>query len=88
MCPTSNLCTGAIARLADHPVRRAWEAGVPFSIATDDPGIFGTTIAGEYRLLADTFGFSAADLLAVTRAGLAARFQHTLRGPAATLADR
>ncbi len=87
MCPTSNLCTGSIARLTDHPVRRAWEAGVPFSIATDDPGIFRNTIAGEYRLLADTFGFAADDLLAVTRAGLAARFQPTLRGPAAALAD-
>ncbi len=86
MCLTSNVCTGSIAKIADHPVRRAWEAGASFSVATDDPGIFLATLDGEYRLLAETFGFTNDELEAITRAGLAARFQPVLRGPAKTFA--
>jgi aminodeoxyfutalosine deaminase len=59
---TSNLRTGAIARLEDHPVRRIFDAGVPVVLNSDDPAMFHTTLVGEYELAARAFGFSRAEI--------------------------
>ena len=50
ICITSNLVTGVVKRLEDHPVRRLYDAGVPIVLNTDDPAMFACTLAGEYRL--------------------------------------
>lgn len=62
VCPTSNLRTGAVARIDDHPLRRLFDAGVTVTINTDDPTFFSTTLNDEYRLAARTFGFNAGEL--------------------------
>jgi aminodeoxyfutalosine deaminase len=59
---TSNLATGVVRRLEEHPVRRLYDAGVPITLNTDDPAMFGSTLVGEYRLAARRFGFSEAEL--------------------------
>lgn len=61
---TSNLATGVVPSLADHPVRRLYEAGVPLTLNTDDPGIFGTTLSREFELAA-RLGFGEPDLRAI-----------------------
>jgi adenosine deaminase len=48
VCLGSNLDTGAIATLADHPLPRWWRAGVPVALSTDDPAVHGLTLADEY----------------------------------------
>ncbi len=65
LCPVSNVRTGIIASLAAHPVRRYFERGLALSVNTDDPQMFGTRLADEYRLLADVFGFTAAEIRAL-----------------------
>ena len=50
ICITSNLRTGAVASLKDHPVRRLYDAGVPIILNTDDPALFDCTLTGEYEL--------------------------------------
>ena len=67
VCPTSNVATGAVASLADHPLPRLAAAGVACSISTDDPAMFGTDLSREYELAAG-LGVSPADAF---RAGLA-----------------
>ena len=62
ICLTSNLVTGVVERLEDHPVRRLFDAGVPITLSTDDPAMFGCTLLGEYRLAAGQFGFNQAEL--------------------------
>lgn len=62
VCPTSNVCTGAVPSLAAHPLRRLYDAGVRITINTDDPIFFHTTMNAEYMLAAHRFGFSAAEL--------------------------
>jgi adenosine deaminase len=86
LCPTSNVCTGAVPSMRQHPLAAARAAGIGFSINSDDPGPFGCDVAGEYRLAATEFGYSRDDLLSVSHAALAARFQPKLRGWAAEFA--
>lgn len=62
VCITSNVATGAVESLDAHPVRRLYDAGVPITLNTDDPGIFATTLTGEYELAARQYGFSDDDL--------------------------
>src|SRR5262245_8553540 len=62
ICISSNVATGAVASLADHPVRRIYDAGVPIVLNSDDPAMFGCTLTGEYELARDRFGFSEAEL--------------------------
>ena len=64
VCISSNVCTGAVARLEDHPVRVLYDAGVPITIHTDDPAFFRTTLTREYELAEKMFGLSAAELAA------------------------
>jgi adenosine deaminase len=47
VCPTSNRRIGDISDPEHHPVHRFLERGVPVVIGSDDPGIFGTTLAEE-----------------------------------------
>ena len=61
VCPTSNLRTGAVSRGEAHPLRRMLLAGVRVTLSTDDPGLFGTTLAGEYRRAA-SWGATGAEL--------------------------
>jgi aminodeoxyfutalosine deaminase len=64
VCISSNLCTGAVASLEQHPVGALYQAGVPLTIHTDDPAFFRTTLAREYQLARETFGLPADELAA------------------------
>ena len=66
VCPTSNLATGAVPAGTAHPVRALLAAGVGVTLSTDDPGLFGTTLAREFRRVA-AWGASGAELLACAR---------------------
>ena len=79
MCPTSNVKTGSVPRIEEHPVRLARELGLNFSINSDDPGPFGCSVGSEYELLAQVFGFDGDDFSAIYANSLGARFQPELR---------
>jgi aminodeoxyfutalosine deaminase len=74
VCPTSNVCTGAVPSLAQHPLPALLAAGVPVTLATDDPGMFHTTLNGEYLLCHEQFGLGRAELAGLARAGARAAF--------------
>ncbi len=52
VCPLSNLRTGAVASLAEHPLPRLVAAGVRCSISTDDPAMFDTDLSRDYEAAA------------------------------------
>jgi adenosine deaminase len=79
MCPVSNLKTGSVARIEDHPIRLARDWGLNFSVNTDDPGPFENSMESEYQLLVDLFGFERQDFERIYQNSLAARFQPRLR---------
>ena len=66
---TSNVCTGAVASLNEHPVRKLFDAGVPVILNTDDPALFRCTLQSEYDLAAREFGFSREELAQIAQNG-------------------
>jgi aminodeoxyfutalosine deaminase len=52
VCPLSNLRTGAVASLEEHPLPQLVAAGVRCSISTDDPAMFDTDLSRDYEAAA------------------------------------
>lgn len=47
LCPGSNLKTGALERIEDHPLQDFLTAGIPCGLNPDDRGLFGLDQQGE-----------------------------------------
>jgi adenosine deaminase len=62
MCPGANVRTRVVPRLADHPIRKYFDAGMVVTVNTDDPKMFQTSLAEEYRLLERECGFTKAEI--------------------------
>ncbi len=102
VCPTSNVATGAVGSLPEHPFNRLREAGVVVTLNSDDPGMFGSWIADEYAIAREVFGLSDDELAEIARTGVPSSIaDHDVRaanyagitswlaeGPAATPARR
>lgn len=71
VCPTSNLKTGALANqlgrqnvtIEDHPIRSSLR-NVLFTISSDDPAMFGTSLSEEYQLLL-RLGFTPEEIVVI-----------------------
>jgi aminodeoxyfutalosine deaminase len=67
VCPLSNLRTGAVASLDEHPLPHLVAAGVRCSVSTDDPAMFDTDLSRDYAA-AESLGL---DPRALYEAGVA-----------------
>ena len=74
VCPTSNVALGVFASFEEHPFPVLRDAGVPVTLASDDPPYFGASVAGEYAIAHERFGLDDDDLLEVTRTAIEASF--------------
>ena len=72
--PTSNVRTRAVASLDEHPLPVLVAAGVPVSINSDDPPMFGTTLDTEYAITARLLDLDARGIAALARAGVSQSF--------------
>jgi aminodeoxyfutalosine deaminase len=77
VCPTSNICTGAVPDLEAHPLPLLRDAGVRVTLNTDDPGMFSTDLNREYAIAYDVFGLDARDLTELARDSVRASFAPT-----------
>ncbi|MBI5877097.1 MAG: adenosine deaminase [Chloroflexi bacterium] len=68
--PLSNVRTGVIPSVDKHPARLFFERGIPFSVNTDDPKMFGNSLADEYRALEQHLGFSRDEVRQVILNGI------------------
>lgn len=64
VCPTSNLQSGVIQRIEEHPLRQMLAAGLQVTFNTDDPSVSRITLSDEYRLVSQTFGLTLSALRA------------------------
>lgn len=62
LCPTSNILTGSVGSIPEHPIRGYFKRGMMVSVNTDDPKMFDITLADEYRRLVNEGGFSRDDI--------------------------
>lgn len=74
VCPTSNLRTRAVAAIEEHPLPVLVDAGVPVTINSDDPPMFGTTLTREYQVAARLLGLDAAGVARLAGAAVTASF--------------
>jgi adenosine deaminase len=70
ICLTSNLQTGVVSDIKNHPIRRLMEHGVPVSLNTDDPAISGITLADEYIKAVQELDFTLEDLKTLNRTAI------------------
>jgi adenosine deaminase len=63
VCPTSNRRTGVYTRGLSRALKRLWVGGVDFSVSTDDPGLFGTTLGSEIRWASRALGLDPSAVL-------------------------
>jgi adenosine deaminase len=78
-CLTSNICTGAVRSIQNHPVDLARKLGMNFSLSTDNPGAFECSMTSEFHLASQAFSFDRHDFEAILGNSLASRFQPRLR---------
>lgn len=67
VCPTSNVLANIYGSYADHPLPVLLRAGVKMCLNSDDPGLFGNSIGGEYQVAHDQFGLTLPQLLQMTK---------------------
>ena len=65
VCLSSNLQTGAVTRLSEHPLPKFLEAGVKVALCTDNPTVSNTTLSREFDLAMKTFDMSESDIRAL-----------------------
>ena len=74
VCISSNLRTGCLPKIEQHPVRRLFDAGILVTLNTDDPAMFHTSLIHEYELSQDIFGFTDEHIRELARNSLEASF--------------
>ena len=62
LCLLSNVRTAVIPAIANHPIRRYFDLGIPVSLNTDDPLFFGNSLAGELAAAQEAHGFSREEI--------------------------
>lgn len=63
VCLTSNLATGVIGTIEEHPLLQFLESGVRVTLNSDDPAMFATNLEEEMKIAARRFGLSREDLV-------------------------
>jgi adenosine deaminase len=73
VCPTSNLQSGVVADIIDHPLPRMLEAGLDVTINTDDPSISQIDLSDEIELACESLAMGMDQVqAAIMSAGKAA----------------
>jgi len=79
MCPTSNLRTGVIPSLQNHPIKTFFDKGIKVTVNTDDPSMFNTNMNNEYLQLHRQLNFTVSELLELTLNAIDSSFLPEIR---------
>ena len=70
ICLTSNVHTGVVPSISEHPIRKLMQHGVPVCLNTDDPAISGITLTSEYIAAFTKLGLTEEELKAMNQTAL------------------
>jgi adenosine deaminase len=62
MCPTSNVQTGAVASIKDHPIGLLRELSFRVTVNTDNRLMSGVSLSSEFHVLTEAFGYGWRDI--------------------------
>jgi len=62
MCPTSNVQTGAVASIKDHPIGLLRELQFRVTVNTDNRLMSGVSLSSEFHALTEAFGYGWGDI--------------------------
>ena len=74
MCPMSNLRTGVVPSIKEHPIREYFDLGLLVTVSSDDPSLFHTDMNNEYIQLHQQLGFTVPELFQISMNGVDAAF--------------
>lgn len=73
-CPLSNIKTGAIQDIRELKLRKLLDRGVKVSLSTDDPLMFGTSMADVLEATVEAYGFDIEDIRKLTKNAVTGAF--------------
>lgn len=73
-CPSSNVQTGAVSSLKEHPLKFYLDLGIRVSVNTDNRLITDTTVTREFLLMQQTFDLSFEDVRTLVINGFKSAF--------------
>lgn len=66
MCPSSNVQTGTVTSIAEHPINRLDRLGFRVTVNPDNRLMSRTSVTQEFSLLADAFDYTLSDVRRLT----------------------
>jgi adenosine deaminase len=72
VCLTSNVYLRVVPSLEEHPLPRLLAAGIPVSLNTDDPLVFGSSLLGEYEIARRVFNLDDRTLAGIAASSIRA----------------
>lgn len=74
MCPVSNLRTGVVESMQEHPIREFFDKRLLVTVNSDDPSLFNTSMDNEYIQLHEHLNFSLNELYQISMNGIQTAF--------------
>jgi len=75
MCPTSNVHTGAVATLADHPIGLLRRLRFRVTLNTDNRLMSGVSLSSEFAAMAEVFGIGLDEMEWLTLNAMKSAFE-------------
>ncbi|KAL8698433.1 MAG: hypothetical protein Q9224_001852 [Gallowayella concinna] len=70
LCPLSNVRLQCVKSVAELPIRKFLDAGVSFSINSDDPAYFGGYVLDNYCAVQEAFSLTVAEWMKIVNASI------------------
>lgn len=81
ICPSSNIHTGCITSVSDHPARELYDAGITLCPCADNTLLSATTTQRENELVQKKCGFSTSEMAGIAKSAFTAAFDFTQKVP-------
>jgi adenosine deaminase len=74
MNPISNIRTGVVKSIKEHPIREFFDNGLLVTVSSDDPSLFHTDLNNEYIQIHKHLGFTLTELFQLSLNGIETAF--------------